>query len=142
MATQHAGGCLCEGVRYEFSGDPFMAVHCYCRDCQKVTGSAFATVLAVPRTAFHLLRGELGSFTVKANSGNNVTREFCQTCGSSLFTKADMVSDAIFIKAGSLDDASWLTPVVSCWTSRAQPWAPRAVDLQQYPENPPLGNGS
>jgi len=138
MSTQHSGGCLCEAVRYEFSVDPLMTVHCYCRDCQKVTGSAFTTVLAVPRTAFHLLRGELGSFTVTANSGNNVTREFCQTCGSPLFTKAEMVPDAIFIKAGSLDDASWLKPTVSCWTSRAHPWAPIAAGVQQCPENPSL----
>jgi hypothetical protein len=115
-----------------------MTVNCYCRDCQKVTGSAFTTVLAVPCSAFQLLHGDLGAFIVKANSGRNVTREFCKTCGAPLFTKADAVPHVIFIKAGSLDDPSWLRPSLNCWTSKAQPWAPIATDIQSCLENPPL----
>lgn len=138
MDEIHAGGCLCQGVRYEFSGKPLMTVNCYCRDCQQVTGSAFTTVLALTRAAFHILKGEreLGSFTVKASSGRDVTREFCKECGSPLFTKAEMVPDLIFVKAGSLDDSSWLSPALNCWTSRKEPWMPIAADIQNYPENP------
>ncbi len=137
MAT-YTGGCLCKGVRYEFSTDPLMTVSCYCRDCQQVTGSPFTTVSAIPRSAFRLLSGDLGSFTVTAGSGRKVTREFCKVCGSPLFTKAEMVPDVMFIKTISLDDPQHIKPVVSCWTSRAQPWAPIAADTQQYPENPEL----
>lgn len=123
MAKSHTGGCLCQAVRYEFSAEPLMAVNCYCCDCQKATGSPFATVFAIPQAAFKLLQGDVGAFTVTANSGRAVTREFCKACGSPLFTKAEMVPDLIFIKAGSLDDPSWLTPSVNCWTSKAPPWA-------------------
>ena len=137
MAT-YTGGCLCKGVRYEFSTDPLMTVSCYCRDCQQVTGSPLTTVSAIPRTAFRLLSGDLGSFTVTAGSGRKVTREFCKVCGSPLFTKAEMVPDLLFVKTISLDDPRNIKPVVSCWTSRAQPWAPIATDTQQYPENPQL----
>jgi hypothetical protein len=117
-----------------------MAVNCYCRDCQRVTGSAFATVLALPQTVFHLLKGdgELGSFTVKASSGRDVTREFCKVCGSPLFTKAEMVPGLIFVKAGSLDDSSWVSPVLNYWASRKEAWMPVAADIKSYPENPEM----
>ena len=138
MSEFHTGGCLCQAVRYEFSTEPLMAVHCYCRDCQKATGSAFATVFGISQAAFRLLQGEPGEFTVTANSGRAVTRQFCKVCGSPLFTKAEMAPGLIFIKAGSLDDPSWLTPSVNCWTSRAQPWAPIASELQGCAGNPVL----
>ena len=137
MAT-HTGGCLCKGVRYEFSVEPLMTISCYCRDCQQVTGSPFTTVSAIPRTAFHLLHGELGAYTIMSQGSRAVTREFCKVCGSALFTRAEMVPDLIFIKAVSLDDPSWVKPIISCWTSRAQPWAPIAAETQQCPENPQL----
>lgn len=54
MTEVRTGWRLCQEVRYEFSEDPLMAVNCYCRDCQRVTGSAVVTVLALPRNTFHL----------------------------------------------------------------------------------------
>jgi hypothetical protein len=42
-----------------------------------------------------------------------------------------------FIKAGSLDDASWLEPAVEVWTSPAQPWSPHfehAARMQRGPQ--------
>jgi hypothetical protein len=30
-----------------------------------------------------------------------------------------------FIKAGTLDDASWLAPAVEVWSRSAQPWVPQ-----------------
>jgi hypothetical protein len=38
------GGCLCGAVRYTAEADPTSATVCHCRDCQKFTGSAFATL--------------------------------------------------------------------------------------------------
>jgi hypothetical protein len=41
-----------------------------------------------------------------------------------------------FIKAGTLDDCSWIEPGVEAWTRSAQPWAPhfeRAARLERGP---------
>ena len=35
------GGCLCGALRYEATGEPTMAGHCYCADCRKASGSGF-----------------------------------------------------------------------------------------------------
>ena len=138
MPEHQSGGCLCKAVRYTVSAEPVFAGHCYCRDCQQVTGSPFTTVVAIPLSAFALHQGILGSFAITAQSGRQVTREFCQACGSALFTKAAMVPDLIFVKATSLDDPSWVKPAASCWTSKAQPWAPIPHDTPAFAKNPPM----
>jgi Glutathione-dependent formaldehyde-activating enzyme len=48
------GGCLCGRVRYGADADPAFVGVCHCNDCQKFTGSAFATVVAVPAAALKI----------------------------------------------------------------------------------------
>ena len=38
--TARTGGCLCGAVRYESEGEPFFALQCHCRDCQRSSGTA------------------------------------------------------------------------------------------------------
>ena len=35
------GGCACRAIGYELTADPLIVHACHCRDCQRVTGSAF-----------------------------------------------------------------------------------------------------
>jgi len=37
----YAGGCQCEYVRYELTGERHIAFACHCHLCQKQSGSAF-----------------------------------------------------------------------------------------------------
>ncbi len=48
MAAKIVRGCMCGAVRYESATDAVMQANCYCRDCQRSTGGAFAPVLLVP----------------------------------------------------------------------------------------------
>jgi hypothetical protein len=138
MSVPFTGGCRCGKVRYECTAEPEMTVHCHCRDCQYATGGAFATVVAVPKAAFNMLKGEVKGFTVTATSGGEVTREFCTECGSPLFSRVDALAHVVFVKAGSLDDASWLKPEMTLWTASAHPWAAHAHELPSVPGNPEL----
>ena len=51
MATRFTGGCMCGAIRYECSGEPVATLNCHCRECQRLTGSAFVVELFVPRSA-------------------------------------------------------------------------------------------
>ena len=46
-----------------------------------------------------------------------------------------------FIKAGTLDDTSWLQPTMEIWCETAQPWLAADPARQRLPRNPPLGAG-
>ena len=136
MTTQ-TGQCLCGNIQYTFSQSPIACVHCHCTDCQKATGSGFATVFGLAKDNIEIENYEsLGQFTLTAESGQSVTRLFCQTCGSQLFTEAQNNPDLIWIKAGSLEHSDWLQPTDSCWTGSATTWAPAPQGVTHHPGNP------
>jgi hypothetical protein len=119
------GRCICGAVRFRFDrGAVLSSNHCHCRDCQRATGSAFATFCVVPEAAFEIESGQPKSFTVKADSGGRVTRSFCGDCGSQLYSTVSLMPGFFFVKAGPLEDASWLEPQSDIWVSSAQPWCP------------------
>ncbi|MEM7100149.1 MAG: GFA family protein [Pseudomonadota bacterium] len=136
MNTQ-TGSCLCGMIQYRFDDEPIATVHCHCVDCQRVTGSGFATVFGLPDQAVTITgEASIKSFTLTADSTRQVTRLFCANCGPQLFTRADNNPDFIWIKAGSLDDSSWLHPTDSCWTGSAASWASPQNGLTHHPGNP------
>src|SRR5216683_7657710 len=103
MASKIIGGCMCGAVRYESSADAVMQANCYCRDCQRSTGGAFAPVVLVPKEAFKLTKGQLKHYEVSADSGNKVSRGFCADCGSPIISLlAGMPFTAIKLAASTI----------------------------------------
>ena len=120
------GRCLCGNVTYSCDAEPVTTAVCHCTDCQRQTGASFSTIVAVPRDALQVEgRDSLGSFTtVGTDSGQEVSRQFCRECGSPVMSLAEAMPEVAFIKAGTLDDTSWLEPQVHVWCDSAQPWFP------------------
>jgi len=130
------GRCLCGAVTYTFPRSAVVgANHCHCRDCQRSTGSGFTTFCFVPEAAM-ALSGETRSYTVKGQSGGDVTRHFCGECGSQLFSQVTVMPGFWFVKVASLEDSSWVEPGSSFWGDSAQPWAPPAEGLPVHGRNP------
>jgi hypothetical protein len=131
------GRCLCGGVTYRADAEPVVQAVCHCTDCQRQTGNPFSVIVAVPRAALEVEGSTLASFSTTGDDhGGETERTFCSTCGSPISSIAAVMPELVFIKAGSLDDASWLEPSVEAWTSSAQPWSPRfehAVQLERGP---------
>jgi hypothetical protein len=44
--------------------------------------------------------------------------------------------EMIFLKAGSLDDASWIKPAAEVWIGSAHPWAPHFEGTVQMERGP------
>jgi len=131
------GGCLCGAIRFEVDLSAVVSAnHCHCSDCQKSTGSAFATIVLLPIPALQIQSGKARSYSVKGASGKNVDRSFCPDCGSPLWSEVEVLPGFRFIKAGAFDDASWIEPASSYWGDSAQPWAPPAEGLPVHAQNP------
>jgi hypothetical protein len=131
------GRCLCGGVAYSVNADPVVQAVCHCTDCQRQTGNPFSVIVGVPRDAFTVSGDTLASFsTTGSDHGGETKRHFCSACGSPIFSDAAVVPQLVFIKAGSLDDSSWLEPAVEAWTSSAQPWSPRFAGTAQLQRGP------
>ena len=131
------GRCLCGEVTYSVEAEPVVQAACHCTDCQRQTGNPFSVIVGVPSEAFEVEGSTLASFaTTGTDHGGETERSFCSACGSPIFSNAAVMPELIFIKAGSLDDASWLEPAVEAWTSSAQPWSPRFENAAQLERGP------
>lgn len=126
-----AGGCLCGKIRYSASAEPVFTGVCHCKNCQKQTGTSFSIIVGVPSARLSV-SGNLKTFDDTGSSGKSVRRNFCPDCGSPITTIAEAAPGLSFIKAGTLDDASWLKPTVEMWCGTAQPWVSLDGDRQTF----------
>ena len=124
MTETYTGGCVCGSIRFVCEAEPLLVAHCHCRDCQKSSGAAFATVVVVPRAAFRLLQGEPAGHPYRGDSGKRLIRQFCGRCGAPLFTEAEAMPDARIIRAAAFDDPARFVPQMHIYTASAS--IPRA----------------
>ena len=121
MRLPQIGGCLCGALRYEITRPPSLAYTCHCRDCQRLTGSAFATAIVVATEAFALVGPEPRALHRIADSGRILTRWVCPTCGVWV-CGIPRPGSVVIVRAGTLDDTSWVRPTTHFWTRSAHPW--------------------
>jgi len=128
------GGCQCGRVRYAINAAPYVFYLCHCRECQKQTSSAFGESLRV-RLADIVLTGELQVYERVSDKGNRRQGHFCPSCGVRIVhgtSGAEMVN----VKAGTLDDASWLVPAGHIWTRSRQRFVAIGADELSYETQP------
>ncbi|KAG8673346.1 hypothetical protein FPOAC2_06789 [Fusarium poae] len=98
------GSCMCGAIAYKSTSDPVVTALCHCTDCQKWTGGAFTSNAVVPEDSFSVAKGTPKQYDVTGASGKLNHHYFCGDCGSSLFTRLDIMEGKIIIKAGGLDE--------------------------------------
>ena len=136
MTNIVTGGCLCGNFSYQFDRDHVVSSHhCHCKDCQKITGSGKATIVMVPTEGLKT-QGEMKTFTVAGTDGAHVTRGFCSNCGSGLISYLEEMPALRFVKAGSLEDSSWVKVDSSFWSCSAEPWSPVDESALVLDKNP------
>mgnify|MGYP006079699143 CR=1 FL=1 len=130
------GGCLCGKIRYKFNRERVLSSgHCHCADCQRATGSGKATIIFVPTEDLEISM-DFKIYSVIGTDGTNVNRGFCPDCGSPVISYVTEQPDLRFIKAGSLDDSSWVKAESSYWSISANKWDPVNDDLPSFKRNP------
>lgn len=132
------GGCLCGAVRYRIEeGTELSGGHCYCEDCRRTGGTDHRTHSAVARDAIRF-EGEVKFYDRTADSGNNVSRGFCPTCGSPVYANNSGFPDNVFISVSSLDDPEAFSPAMVVYTKREPVWAERDEALPSFEAMPPM----
>ena len=132
------GGCLCGKVRYSAKADPAFVGVCHCKNCQRFSGTAFASVVGLPKPALKL-QGELKTFTDRGDSGKAMLRRFCPECGSSVVDEAEAMPNMVMVLIGTLDDASWVKPTMEIYLDSAQPWVSLGGERQRFAKMPMPG---
>ena len=131
------GGCLCGAVRYKSEAEPTLQAVCHCQTCRKNSGSAFSFNVAVPEDSLVVEGGDLQTYEDHSGaSGQAFMRKFCGKCGSHVFSHGPAYGALAFIKAGTLDDASWVAPELHIWCAEKLPWTEIPEGATQAPGNP------
>lgn len=131
------GSCLCGQVSYKTTEtEPTMMAVCHCSDCQKQTGTAFSVNVLVPTKTMTFEGDSLKQYVMNGASGQPVKRNFCGNCGSPLSTELEAFGDLSAVKAGTLDDSSWVKPGVQIWCDTSQPWGKLDDSIESAGGNP------
>lgn len=119
---------------------------CHCLDCQRATSSAFSISVSVPGEAFQVSGKELqGVFGGVTDGGRTKTRWVCADCGVCLCggvkvgteppgyvrnvmvrapsrSRQSVPGSRPLVRAGTLDDTSWVRPTIHMYARTKQPW--------------------
>ena len=131
------GGCACGRVRYRIESEPIFAHCCHCRQCQKLSGSAFAMNALIERERVEVAAGAEG-----LEDGTGQAR--CPTCHTLLWATHRLFGDAVlFLRAGTLDAAERIAPDAHFFVRSKHPWVTlpegaRTFDALPGPDDPPL----
>jgi hypothetical protein len=133
------GGCSCGSVRYTLTAPPLIVHACHCRDCQRITGSAFVVNIWIEREFVELKSGELKSHRLPTGSGKSQDVFFCGRCGTHVWSKYQASpGDTVMVRVGTLDDPAAVKPDVHIYTRSKMPWVALSTDVPSFEEFYPL----
>lgn len=132
-----AGRCLCGSVTYTSAAQPIFVALCQCNHCQKQSGSAYSVNVAIPKGSLEFPGSKPAIYQDTGSSGMPVYRHFCPGCGSPIFSDVVATPQLDWLKAGTLDDTSWVQPTLSIWCDSAQSWVALPEGIPRFPQNPP-----
>ena len=125
------GSCLCGAVQVRVTAPPLLTMACHCRDCQKLSASAYSLTTMFPASGFSctgdLIRGGLGS------GGRD--HRFCKSCLSFVLTRIAGANHRINLRTSMLDQAALFEPFVELMTDDKLPWVqvPAVHSFPRYP---------
>lgn len=115
------GACQCGQVTYTLSKPPLAVAACHCKQCQKLSTSAFSITAMVDVDAIEF-SGEMKEWRRVADSGNISVAKFCPTCGNHIYHFNPRDPTKIMLKPSTLADTSLINPTIHVWVSEKQAW--------------------
>ncbi|MBA4503270.1 GFA family protein [Marinobacterium marinum] len=129
------GSCQCGQVSYELLEPPQMVVACHCRECQKLSTSAFSITAMVDAKSV-VFSGEMAHWQRPAESGNVSAAKFCPGCGNRIYHYNPDQPDQIKLKPSNLSDTRLIQPVAHAWVSEKQDWFEIPAGVKVFDKQP------
>jgi hypothetical protein len=121
MSFPISGSCQCGQVNYKLHEPPMAIAACHCRQCQKLSASAFSITAMVDSKAIEI-DGELKEWRRVADNGNESVAKLCPVCGNHIYHFSPNHPDKIMLKPSTLDDTSIINPTIHVWVQEKQDW--------------------
>ena len=131
-----SGGCLCGSIRYTILQQPILAYTCSCRFCQKDTGTAYRSALAILNENVELIGKDFSVYTYKSvEHGRELYKNFCPDCGTTISLKTERFPERQVIMIGTLDDPSQIELSTHMFAEEALDWVEFPKDHVVYPRH-------
>ena len=131
-----SGGCLCGSIRYTILQQPILAYTCNCRFCQKDTGTAYRSALAILNEHVELIGKDFSVYTYKSvEHGRELYKNFCPNCGTTISLKTERFPERQVIMIGTLDDPSQIELSTHMFAEEAFDWVEFPKDHVVYPRH-------
>ncbi|MGK0171547.1 MAG: hypothetical protein ACI9W2_003277 [Gammaproteobacteria bacterium] len=134
MQLPITGSCQCADVTYSANEAPVLTLACHCKDCQKLSATAYSVTVLFREEAFSI-EGELRAYESFADSGKRKIGYFCPRCGSRIYNLDPDAPKLVRLKPGTLDNTEIPEPQAHVWTSRKQPWVKIPAGTPTFDEN-------
>jgi hypothetical protein len=108
-------------VRYRLASAPLFVHCCHCLNCQRQTGSAFVINVLIEADRVELLTGNPQPVDVPRDDGSMQPIFRCPACQVAVFSVYTR-PEIYFVRAGTLDDPSTVSPDVHIFTRSKLPW--------------------
>ena len=103
-----AGGCLCGGLRFQTCAQPVRVTLCFCKFCQRATGSTHMVEPIFQKSDFEVMVGEPAVYSIQSSgSGKQVSVHFCPQCGTKICLSFERFPNVVGVYAGAFDNPSW-----------------------------------
>lgn len=83
-----------------------------------------------------IMTGELSTYIYVSDTGSEVTKAFCKTCGSPIFGKNSRLPDHITLTLGTMDDANELDVQVVIFARDKPHWDQLPDDVSSFEVQP------
>lgn len=131
MPTIRTATCTCNLVSIRCKGEPIRTAVCHCFECQRRTGSVFG-VQARYLTSNAILDGDIASYTRIADSGNQVTYDFCPRCGTTMQLRLSAAPEFAVIPLGVFKEQDFASPSFSVYEQRKKGWVLFNCEMEHY----------
>lgn len=115
--------CLCGKLSVTVKEKPLFTVVCNCTNCQRRTGSAFATNAYFANGQVVSISGEANSYrNTGGPGGRSYELFFCPSCGGCVYFYAEFKPGHIGIPVGTFNDPNFQEPAFSGWNRSKLKW--------------------
>lgn len=133
--TTRTAACSCGQLQIQVEGEPRGVGVCHCLDCQRRTGSVFATLASF--AAPFKVTGRATEYVRAGDQGARFRFRFCPECGTNLFHTEEGHSGSVGVAVGAFADPGFAAPTRSIYECRKHAWVRTPPGATGFDKDPP-----
>jgi hypothetical protein len=131
VSVERDGGCACGALRYRLASEPLFIHCCHCLNCQRQSGSAFVINLLIEADRLLVVAGTPHRVDAPRDDGGTQAIFRCPRCEIAVFSEYGP-SAVRFVRGGTLDDPTNVTPDVHIFTRSKVHWLALPPDTPAF----------